>query len=237
MDVSSNIPAHVAIIMDGNGRWAQQRGQERVFGHARGSESVRDAVRAALRNGVRYLTLYAFSTENWGRPADEVDALMELLCSTIVRETPELVSQGVRVRMIGEREGLSDKVLGHIGRIEEQTAHCDKLTLVLAVNYSSRWETVRMARRIAGAAANGELAVEGINYATVEANLSTAGIPDPDFLIRTSGECRLSNFLLLQLAYAELYFTDTMWPDFGEAEFDRAIAEYQRRNRRYGVLK
>ncbi len=230
------IPVHVAIIMDGNGRWAKNRGKERYEGHIEGVKSVKECIKAALRNGVRYLTLYAFSTENWGRPAEEVDALMELFCKSVMDETPELVEQGVRVRMIGRRDRFSEKVRGHLAKIEGETAAGDRLTLVLAFDYSSRDEIATAARRIAERAAKGELKPEEITENTVSDSLYTAGIPDPDFIIRTSGECRLSNFLLWQASYAEMYFPQTLWPDFGQSEFDKAMEEFATRERRYGKL-
>ncbi len=232
-----NIPRHVALIMDGNGRWAKERGQERVYGHINGVESMRKVVEAALRRGVRYLTVYAFSTENWGRPAEEVQALMELLCKSLANETGELEKNGVRMRFIGDIESLSPEVRAAVAASERATGHNDRLTLVIAVNYSSRWEITRMARTLASEVAEGRLGVQDIDADTVSAHLLTAGIPDPDLLIRTSGELRLSNFLLWQLSYTELYFTDTLWPDFDGDAFDRAIDEYSRRERRYGVLK
>ena len=222
-----NIPRHVAVIMDGNGRWAKERGQERVYGHVNGVESMRKVIRAAMKWGVKYLTAYAFSTENWGRPREEVDALMELLCRTIADETDELDANGVRIRFIGQTDVLSDVVRESISRSEH---------LIIALNYSSRWEIVRMAQRVAAQVRDGDLQVCDIDAEVVSRNLETAGIPDPDLLIRTSGELRLSNFLLWQLSYSELYFTETYWPDFDEAQFDRAIEEYRKRERRYGVL-
>jgi len=237
MNQERKIPRHVAIIMDGNGRWAEQRGEERYVGHMQGVESVRRAVKAALRNGVEYLTLYAFSTENWGRPAEEVSALMEILCKSIVDETPELRKQGVRVRMIGDRSRFSQRVREHLELIERQTEGERKLTLVLALNYSSRSELTRAVRDLAGRAAAGELNPEEIDEKRISEALYTAPYPDPDLIVRTSGECRLSNFLLWQASYAELYFPEVLWPDFTEEEFDRAIAEYARRDRRFGLVK
>ena len=231
-----NIPRHVAIIMDGNGRWAEERGQGRVYGHINGVESMRKAIRAAVRRGVKFLTVYAFSTENWGRPKEEVQALMELLCTSLSNETAELKSQGVRMRFIGDVEALAEDVRAAIARSEKETHRNEKLTLVVAVNYSSRWEITRMAQKIAVQVRDEGLQIHEITDRTVADNLVTAGIPDPDLLIRTSGEQRLSNFLLWQLSYSELYFTDTYWPDFDESEFDKAIAEYQKRERRYGIL-
>lgn len=231
-----NIPRHVAIIMDGNGRWAEERGQGRVYGHINGVESMRKAIRAAVRRGVKFLTVYAFSTENWGRPKEEVQALMELLCTSLSNETAELKSQGVRMRFIGDVEALAEDVRAAIARSEKETHRNEKLTLVVAVNYSSRWEITRMAQKIAVQVRDEGLQIHEITDRTVADNLVTAGIPDPDLLIHTSGEQRLSNFLLWQLSYSELYFTETYWPDFDESEFDKAIAEYQKRERRYGIL-
>lgn len=231
-----NIPRHVAIIMDGNGRWAEERGQGRVYGHINGVESMRKAIRAAVRRGVKFLTVYAFSTENLGRPKEEVQALMELLCKSLSNETAELKSQGVRMRFIGDVEALAEDVRAAIARSEKETHRNEKLTLVVAVNYSSRWEITRMAQKIAVQVRDEGLQIHEITDRTVADNLVTAGIPDPDLLIRTSGEQRLSNFLLWQLSYSELYFTETYWPDFDESEFDKAIAEYQKRERRYGIL-
>ncbi|MDR2912634.1 MAG: di-trans,poly-cis-decaprenylcistransferase [Alistipes sp.] len=237
MNSHAKIPAHVAIIMDGNGRWAASRGMDRTRGHARGADSVRACIVAAITAGVRYVTFYAFSTENWGRPAGEVDSLMELLCDSVVRETPELIERGVRVVAIGDREGLPEKVRRHIDRIEGDTASGSKLTIVLAVNYSSRNEIARAAARIATKITTGELSPENVTEETLSAELFTASIPDPDLLIRTGGECRLSNFLLWQSAYAELYFTPVMWPDFGEREFAAALEEYAGRERRFGNIQ
>lgn len=231
-----NIPRHVAVIMDGNGRWAKERGQERVYGHVNGVESMRRVIRSAMKWGVKYLTAYAFSTENWGRPREEVDALMELLCRTIANETDELDANGVRIRFIGQTDVLSDVVRESISRSERNTMHNDRLHLIITLNYSSRWEIARMAQRVAAQVRDGDLRVCDIDAEVVSRNLETAGIPDPDLLIRTSGELRLSNFLLWQLSYSELYFTETYWPDFDEAQFDRAIEEYRKRERRYGVL-
>lgn len=237
MSEQKRIPRHVAIIMDGNGRWAELRGKERCEGHAAGVEPVRASLRAAVRHGVKFLTLYAFSTENWGRPEAEVDALMELFCQSVVHEAPELVRQGVRVRMIGERSRFSEKVQQALASIEEQTARGEVLTLILALNYSSRSEITRAVRSLARKAAAGELDPERIGEETISAALDTAPYPDPDLIVRTSGEQRLSNFLLWQASYAELWFPEVLWPDFTEREFDRAIEEYARRDRRFGLVK
>jgi undecaprenyl diphosphate synthase len=230
------IPKHVAIIMDGNGRWAKQRGKERFEGHLMGVESVRAVVRAAVRNGVEWLTLYAFSTENWGRPQEEVDAIMELFCRTVMNEGEELAQQGVRVKILGERSRFSPKVLDMIERIEAVTGSARRLTLMLAFNYSSRREMVLAAQALAERVARGEMAAEDISEECFSGALMTAGTPDPDLIIRTSGEYRLSNFLLWQASYAEFYFPEVLWPDFDEGEFDKAMAEFARRERRYGLV-
>ena len=230
------IPKHVAIIMDGNGRWAKQRGKERFEGHLMGVESVRAVVRAAVRNGVEWLTLYAFSTENWGRPQEEVDAIMELFCRTVMNEGEELARQGVRVRILGERSRFSESVLQMIERIESVTASADRLTLMLAFNYSSRREVVLAAQALAERVARGEIRAEEIDEESFSNALMTAGTPDPDLIIRTSGECRLSNFLLWQASYAEFYFPEVLWPDFNEEEFYRAMEAFAGRERRYGLV-
>ena len=222
--------------MDGNGRWATQQGKERYEGHIEGVASVRACIKAARRNGVRYLTLYAFSTENWGRPQEEVEALMQLFCRSVTNETPELVKEGVRVRFIGRRDRFSEEVRERLLHIEHSTAVGDKLTLVLAFDYSSRDEIMRATRELAERVAKGELQSGDITEQSISESLYTADMPDPDFIIRTSGECRLSNFLLWQASYAEMYFPQTLWPDFREEEFDRALEVYAERDRRYGVL-
>ncbi len=237
MSEQKRIPQHVAIIMDGNGRWAELRGKERCEGHAAGVEPVRASLRAAARHGVKFLTLYAFSTENWGRPAAEVDALMELFCQSVVNEAPELIRQGVRVRMIGERNRFSEKVQKALAEIEKQTENGKTLTLILALNYSSRSEITRAVRRIAEKVAAREITPDQILETTLAENLDTAPYPDPDLIIRTSGEQRLSNFLLWQASYAELWFPEVLWPDFTEELFDQAIDEYARRDRRFGLVK
>ena len=237
MSETRNIPQHVAIIMDGNGRWAKRRGKERVEGHIEGVQRLRDAIKASARWGVRYLTVYAFSTENWGRPEAEGNALMELFCKSVINESPELQQQGVRVQVMGDRAGFSEKVLAYIDRIESETAAGERLTLVLAFNYSSRSELTKAVQQIATEVVEGRLAVDEIDSQTVTDHLLSAGVPDPDLLIRTSGECRLSNFLLWQVAYSEFYFTEVLWPDFTEAEFDRAIESYMHRDRRFGLVK
>lgn len=222
--------------MDGNGRWAKQRGKERSEGHFAGVASVRAAVRAAVRNGVKWLTLYAFSTENWGRPIQEVEAIMELFCRTVVGEGDELARQGVKVKIMGERTHFSPSVIEMIERIENTTVGGDKLTLVLAFNYSSRREIMLAAQQLAKRVAEGEMSAEEITEESISSALMTSEIPDPDFIIRTSGECRLSNFLLWQASYAEFYFPEVLWPDFDETEFDKALEVYAERDRRYGLV-
>ncbi len=237
MSKANRIPQHVAIIMDGNGRWAEMRSKERYEGHIAGVESVRTTVRAAARWGVKYLTIYAFSTENWGRPQAEVDALMELFCKSVLGETPELIRQGVRIAMIGDRSRFSEKVRKALSDAEEATAGGNRVTLILALNYSSRSEIVRGVRSLAGRVAAGEIAAADIDEEMISRSLDTAPYPDPDFVIRTSGECRLSNFLLWQSSYAEMYFPEVLWPDFSEEEFDRAMEVYAGRDRRFGLVK
>ena len=236
MNTTKKIPQHVAIIMDGNGRWAKQRGKERYEGHLAGVDSVRNVVAAAARNGVKWLTLYAFSTENWGRPIQEVEAIMELFCRTVMGQGEELARQGVRVRIIGERTNFSANVIEMIERIESVTAEGNRLTLVLAFNYSSRREIMLATRALAERVARGEMRTEDINEQSIAQSLMTAEIPDPDFIIRTSGECRLSNFLLWQASYAEFYFPEVLWPDFGEEAFEKALEVYAERERRYGLV-
>ncbi len=236
MSNKHHIPEHVAIIMDGNGRWAKQHGKERYEGHIAGVESVRRAVKAAAKNGVKWLTLYAFSTENWGRPTAEVNAIMELFCKSVVGETPELIEQGVRVKIIGEKTHFSESVLKMIDQIEQSTAEGKTLTLVLAFNYSSRREIMLATQAISERVAKGELRSEDINEEVIAEHLMTHSMPDPDLIVRTSGECRLSNFLLWQASYAEFYFPEVLWPDFDEEEFKKALDVYASRERRYGLV-
>jgi len=228
------LPTHVAIIMDGNGRWAQKRHLPRAEGHRRGVEAVRRTVRAAAARGIRYLTIYSFSSENWRRPASEIADLMNLLKLFVRRDLAELHRANVRVRIIGERADLQPDITALLEEAESVTRDNTGLTLVVAFNYGSRQEIVRAARRIAEDVLAGRLAPEAIDSAAVAARLDLAGVPDPDLIIRTSGEQRLSNFLLWQAAYAELVFLPVLWPDFDEATFDEALAEFARRERRYG---
>ena len=231
------IPRHVAIIMDGNGRWAKQRGLERTEGHIAGVEAVRRALKAAAAEGVEYLTLYTFSTENWGRPKEEVDGIMELFCKSVIAETPELKAQGVRAKIMGDRRALSEKVNHYIDRIESETAEGTRLTLIFAMNYSSRHELTESIRTMAERVAEGKLSPAEINADTISQSLYSSEYPDPDLIIRTGGEYRLSNFLLWQAAYSELYFTPTLWPDFDKDSFREAIEAYGNRERRYGLVE
>jgi undecaprenyl diphosphate synthase len=228
-------PRHVAIIMDGNGRWAKARHLPRAVGHKRGADAVRRAVRGCAELGIAYLTLYAFSSENWKRPADEVADLMGLLRLYLMRELDDLDRNGVRVRFIGGRDRLDGDIVRLIDEAEARTRANVGMTLVIAVNYGGRAEIVEAARRLAAQAATGRLDPEAIDEAAFEAELETRGIPDPDLVIRTSGEKRLSNFLLWQTAYAEFVFTDVLWPDFGKEHLENAIAEFRLRERRYGA--
>ena len=223
--------------MDGNGRWAKQRGKDRSEGHFAGMMALKQTVIAASQMGVKWLTVYAFSTENWGRPQAEVEALMNLVCTGVEMNADELRANGVRVQIIGERSRFSDTVKDAINRIEEKTAEGEVMTLVLALNYSSRSELTMAMQQIARRVAQGELEAEHINEQTISESLYTAAMPDPDLIVRTSGEYRLSNFLMWQASYAEFYFTDTLWPDFGEEELKKAVQAYNARDRRYGLVK
>jgi undecaprenyl diphosphate synthase len=228
------IPTHVAIIMDGNGRWAKAQGKERSFGHKNGVESVRSAVEASAELGVKYLTLYAFSTENWGRPKEEVGLLMGLLVKTIESETEKLHKNNVRIRVIGDRERLPEMAQKAIKSCEEYTQNNTGLTLILALSYSSKWEIVKAVKEIASNVVEGKVSVDDIDDIMVSNSLETKGIPDPDLLVRTSGEQRISNFLLWQIAYSELYFTDKMWPEFRKEDYFEAVKIFQKRSRRFG---
>ena len=230
----TQIPRHVAIIMDGNGRWAQSRGLPRSAGHRMGVEAVRRTVRAAIEIGVKFLTIFSFSSENWARPASEIDDLMGLMKRFIRRDLAELHQNNVRVRVIGEREGVDAELLGLIDEAVELTNANTALDLVIAFNYGSRAEIARAARRLAERVLEGTIKVEQITPEALSAALDTQSIPDPDLLIRTSGELRLSNFLLWQSAYTEFVFLEACWPDFGRELLQQAIDEYRRRDRRYG---
>lgn len=230
------LPEHVAIIMDGNGRWAKKLGNIRLFGHNAGVKSVREVTEASAELGIKYLTLYAFSTENWNRPKEEVDGLMELLVDNIIKETPTFHKNNIRFTTIGDNSLLPERALKKLEECIADTSSNTGMTLVLALSYSSRWEITDAVRRVARKVQSGELKIEDINDQVVSDNLTTAGIPDPELLIRTSGELRLSNYLLWQLAYTELYFTDTLWPDFREESLYEAIIDFQKRERRFGKI-
>ncbi|QZE14778.1 isoprenyl transferase [Halosquirtibacter laminarini] len=232
----NNIPRHVAIIMDGNGRWAKKQGNDRSFGHEQGVESVRVTLEAGVELGLDFITLYAFSTENWNRPKEEVEALMQLLVQAIVNETPTLMKQHIRLTTIGDIDSLPQETRGKLDDCVDKTAGNDGMTLVLALSYSGRWEIVDAAKKIASEVKNGTIQIDDIDDSLFSSNLNTIGIPDPELLIRTSGEFRLSNFLLWQLAYSEFYFTDTLWPDFKKQDLVDALKDYQSRERRFGKI-
>lgn len=228
----NKLPKHVAIIMDGNGRWAKQKGKPRIIGHQNGAKSVRAVIEAATELGIQYLTLYAFSTENWNRPKMEVDALMELLVSSIDKELNNLVENDIKLNIIGNTSQLPSSVQKKLQFALTSTAHCSRMTLTIALSYSGRWDIVEAVKRLINDGIPGDL--DAINEKTFAQYLSTASLPYPELLIRTSGEYRLSNYLLWELAYSELYFTKTLWPDFGKDDFHEAILDFQSRERRFG---
>lgn len=230
----SRMPRHVAVIMDGNGRWAKKQGLARMFGHRQGVQTVHDITVAAAEIGIEYLTLYTFSTENWNRPKEEVDALMSLLVDTIVKETPTLMQNNVRLLTIGDISRLPEEARLKFEQCMRETSLNTGLKMVIALSYSSRWEITHAMQEAVQMALTGGLRVEDINEEFVSSCMTTRNMPDPDLLIRTSGELRLSNFLLWQLAYSELYFTDCLWPEFTPEEFYKAIVDYQHRERRFG---
>jgi undecaprenyl diphosphate synthase len=230
----SRVPKHVAIIMDGNGRWAKQKGHMRIFGHRQGVKAVRAAIESAAEIGVKYLTLYAFSTENWTRPEQEVNALMELLVDTIESELPTLMKNNIKLATIGDLAKLPKKCQAQLDKTKGKTAENDSLTLVLALSYSGRWDIIEAIKRIGIDVKEGKLAPEEINDGLLDQALSTSCFPNPDLLIRTSGEQRISNFLLWEIAYSEIYFTPVLWPDFTKDDFYKAIVDYQARERRFG---
>jgi len=231
---TSRLPLHIAIIMDGNGRWAVRHGKDRIFGHQQGVESVRSIIEAAAEVGIKYLTLYAFSTENWGRPDDEVTALMGIMVQSLNNETDTLIKNNIRLSAIGDLDRLADDVRASLSETIRLTSVSEGLNLIVALSYSSRWEIAEAAKKIASEAVKGKIKSESVNESLFEEHLSTFGIPDPDLMIRTSGELRISNFLLWQLAYTELYFTEKLWPDFGKEDFYDAIIDFQNRERRFG---
>jgi undecaprenyl diphosphate synthase len=230
----NKLPAHIAIIMDGNGRWAAYHGKDRIFGHHQGVESVRSIIEAAAELGLKYLTLYAFSNENWGRPDEEVSALMGIMVQSLNNETDTLLKNNIRLTTIGDLDRLSDNVRASLSETVKTTSVSTGLTLIIALSYSSRWEITEAVKKIILDIEKGIFSKDSINEVTFEKYLGTHGIPDPDLMIRTSGELRISNFLLWQLAYAELFFTDKFWPDFGKEDFYDAIINYQKRERRFG---
>ena len=241
MDLKSRIsaerlPRHVAIIMDGNGRWAKQRGKARTFGHQSGVRSVREAAEAAAELGIEYLTLYAFSTENWNRPKLETEALMTLLLQTINKETKTLNKNNIRLKAIGDLDSLPARTRKQLEKAMENTAGNDRMTLVLALSYSSRWELIKAVNKIAIKVEAGELSASEIDQSVFKQYLETAEMPDPELLIRTSGEFRISNFLLWQIAYSELDFTHKLWPDFRKDDLYEALLDFQSRERRFGKI-
>lgn len=234
---TDTIPVHVSIIMDGNGRWAEKKGLERWAGHAEGVESVRHVLRAAAKTGVKYLSLYAFSEENWNRSEKEVGALMSLMMKSMLGEMPLMMEEGVRFVVLGNRGRLSDELNATIDDCMKSTSSNTKITMVIFLSYSGKWDILQAVRKIASAAAKDPSSIDKIDMSTVDANLVTSEIPDPDLIIRTSGETRISNYLLWQAAYSEFYFTETLWPDFREEQFAAAISAYSKRDRRYGKTK
>ena len=228
------LPKHIAIIMDGNGRWAKEHGMPRLFGHQNAVQSVREVNEACAELGVEYLTLYAFSTENWNRPGDEVKGLMTLLSQTLKKETATLLKNGIRLNIIGDTDRLAQGIRDELFRVIDTTSKGERMELLIALSYSGRWDITDAARRMAQAAKEGTLDPASITEDTVSSYLSTAGRPDPELLIRTSGELRISNFLMWQLAYSELYFTNKYWPDFRKDDLYAAILDYQHRERRFG---
>lgn len=232
-----NVPNHVAIILDGNGRWAKKKGMPRNYGHMQGSKTVEKICEDAYKMGIQYLTVYAFSTENWKRPQDEIDTLMKLLRNYMKTCLKTAEKNRMCVKVIGDKNGLAEDIRTRIEELEEATKHNDGLHFQIALNYGSRDEILRGVRKLAAKVAVGELKAEDIEESLIEAELDTAGIPDPDLLIRTSGELRLSNFLLWQLAYTEMYVTEVLWPDFTKEELMKAVEAYNLRDRRYGAVK
>lgn len=230
----NNVPRHVAVIMDGNGRWARKKGLERTEGHIKGIDSVREVIEAASKLQVGFITIYAFSTENWARPRQEVDTLMDLMVQAITHETENLLENGVKLEFIGDVNRLPRKTRDTLLNCIETTSRGERITLILALSYSSRWELTEAAKAIAADVKNGLLDEKNITETTMSNYLATKSFPDPDLLIRTGGDVRISNFLLWQMAYSELYFTDVFWPDFGQESFFEAIIDFQRKERRFG---
>lgn len=234
LNEEGQVPRHVAVIMDGNGRWAKSRGASRIFGHRNAIKAVRDTTEFCAENGIEHLTLYAFSTENWARPKYEVDGLMTLLVSTISEELPTLNKNNVRLSSIGDLSKLPKEAQEKLAMAKEETRNHTGLNLILALNYSGKWDIEQAMKRISQEQKNGNLATEDINQELIDSYLSTSGIPDPELMVRTSGEMRISNFLLWQMAYTELYFTEVLWPDFRRKHLEEAIRVYMKRERRFG---
>ncbi|WP_432709107.1 isoprenyl transferase [Pedobacter sp.] len=232
----TRLPEHIAIIMDGNGRWAKNQGKFRVFGHENGVLSVKDIVEGCADIGIKYLTIYTFSTENWNRPVEEVNALMEIFISTINQETPRLTKNNIRLNAIGDISSLPQKCIDDLKSAMDKTAQNTRCTLTLALSYSARWEITEAAKKLAQLAVDQKIKVSDIKETDFSAQLTTSDMPDPELIIRTSGEHRISNFLLWQMAYTELYFTETLWPDFRQEDLFEAIVDYQKRERRFGKI-
>ncbi len=236
MTEQNNTPVHVSIIMDGNGRWAKARGKDRIYGHFEGVESVRACTEAAVEAGVKYLSLFAFSEENWNRPAAEVETLMGLMMRSIEKEVDTLMKNGVRFVVLGNLGRLSEGLQSAIAGLMEKTSICERMTLIVFLSYSGKWDILQASRRLAEDVAAGKVKAENVDQDTFSQYLITAGVPDPDLLIRTSGEQRISNFLLWQAAYTEFYYTDVLWPDFRKPEFRAALEAYAHRSRRFGKV-
>jgi len=234
--ITSNLPCHVAVIMDGNGRWAKQRGLSRVAGHRNGVNAVRNLIEATAELGIKYLTVYAFSTENWTRPDYEVAALMDLMIQSLNNETETLIKNNIRLRIIGDNNRFANNIKEKLAETINKTSTCTGLNLIVALSYSSRWEITNAAKQLAIDVKNEAVDLEFINETIFEKYLTTAGIPDPDLLIRTSGEMRISNFLLWQMAYTEIYITNVLWPDFSKEDLYKAVIDYQSRERRFGKI-
>ncbi|QPH39245.1 isoprenyl transferase [Pedobacter endophyticus] len=230
------LPKHIAVIMDGNGRWAKGQGKVRVFGHEQGVLSVKDIVEGCVEVGIEYLTLYAFSTENWNRPKEEVDALMQILISTINKETETLNKNNIRLNAIGNIASLPQECIDDLKEAMDKTAHNEKCTLTLALSYSAKWEILEAAKKIAAEVKNDTISVDDIDEDLFSSKLTTVNMPDPELMIRTSGEHRISNYLLWQMAYTEFYFTDVLWPDFRREDLFEAIVDFQKRERRFGKI-
>jgi undecaprenyl diphosphate synthase len=231
---TAKLPSHIAIIMDGNGRWARQRGMDRIFGHQQGVKALREIIEASAELKIKFLTVYAFSTENWGRPDEEVSALMGIMVQSLNKETDTLIKNNIRLSAIGDTQRLADDVRERLMETINVTSDATGLNLIVAMSYSSRWEMTEAAKKLSAEITGGSVDPDSVNEYNFEKYLTTHGVPDPELMIRTSGEMRISNFLLWQLAYTELYFTEILWPDFGKVELYKAIIDFQKRERRFG---